>query len=170
MITRLPKVLLSVTVAATALAGCGGSQLASRQSGLPGLPLADWNGKLRGETFSSSHAPNGCVTSGRRVVSLSFRAKGQASGPFPGTFTLTGEATLTAGSPYFSETFMIKSGSKTISGSASTTKLKAMKVTCNTRTHRSRSFTFTNVPANVENTLGPTTLTWTEPKFKQTFR
>lgn len=132
------------------------------------MPSVVSSGELRGETFSSSRAPNGCVTSNGRVVSLSFSAKGHASGPFPGTFSLTGEATLTRG-PYFSETFMIKSGSKTIAGSASTTKLKAMKVTCIVRLHRSRSFTFTNVPANVENTVGPTTLKFADAKFKQTF-
>jgi hypothetical protein len=127
-------------------------------------------GPYFGETFSSPNAPNGCVTSGGRVVSLSFRAKGQASGPFPGTYTLTGETTLSPRSPYFSETFMIKSGSKKISGSASTTNVKAMNVTCNSRTHRSISFSFTNVPANVENTLGLTSLGCTDRKFRQTFR
>lgn len=151
------------------LAGCGGSQFA----GGPGVSTffsIESSGKLRGETFSTSHAPNGCVTSNGRVVSLSFSATGHASGPFTGTFSLTGEATTTRGSPYFSETFTIKSGSKTISGSASTTKLKAMKITCVVRLHRSRSFSFTNVPANVENTSGPTTLKWADGKFKQTFR
>jgi hypothetical protein len=169
-IARLSPCVLCAAIAAAALAGCAGSQVTASRPGLPPLRLVDQSGKLRGETFSSANAPNGCVTSGRRVVALSFHAKGQASGPFPGTFSLTGEATPTAGSPYFSETFTIKSGSKTISGSASTTSLKAMKITCNTRTHRSRSYSFTNVPANVENTLGPTSLTWAESKLKQTFR
>lgn len=75
-------------------AGCSGS---SAPIGLPsGQSVgAAWNespSRMSGETLSATKVTNSCNTFGSfgSVLQISFSATGNASGPFPGTFTLNG--------------------------------------------------------------------------------
>ena len=95
------------------LASCGGRSdiMNSPVSTTPTLPSA-WSidSKLSGERFSSSKAKSSC--SGNAGI---FRVSGKARGPFPGTFTTRGKV---RGGLIFHERFEIRSGSRSISGSA----------------------------------------------------
>jgi hypothetical protein len=95
------------------LASCGGRSdiMNSPVSTTPTLPSA-WSidSKLSGERFSSSKAKSSC--SGNAGI---FQVSGKARGPFPGTFTARGEV---SGGLIFHERFEMRSGSRSISGSA----------------------------------------------------
>jgi hypothetical protein len=96
-----------------AFASCGGrSDIAnSAVSTSPTLPSA-WSidSKLSGERFSSSSAKSSCSGSDGM-----FHVSGKARGPFTGTFTARGKV---SGALVFHERFEIRSGSRSISGSA----------------------------------------------------
>jgi len=95
------------------LASCGGrgdvmNSPVSTSAALPSAPGI--NAKLSGERFSSGKAKSSCSGSAG-----TFQGSGKARGPFPGTFTARGK--LSSGLIYH-ENFEIRSGSRSISGSA----------------------------------------------------
>lgn len=109
---------LSVCVAAILLAGC-----AERQAGALG-PMTPAGQSvfvfpasvLSGETLTSTRLKSHCQAA--IDLSAKFHASGNASGPFPGTFTVEGG--FGGGGPmgggYFKEHFKITSGSDVILG------------------------------------------------------
>jgi hypothetical protein len=96
-----------------ALASCGGRSdiVNSGVATSPTLPSArSINSKLSGERFSSSNAKSSCSGSDGM-----FQVAGKARGPFMGTFTARGKV---SGALVFHERFEIRSGARSISGSA----------------------------------------------------
>lgn len=113
MSLSLDRRALCVFTIGIMLAGCGGRSDMMNSAALtsPALPLAQSvDSKLSGERFHSKKAHSHC--SGYYGA---FHASGTAEGPFPGTFTVRGTA---SGPLILLETFKIRSGSKSISGSA----------------------------------------------------
>jgi hypothetical protein len=116
---------LSSYVAATMLAGCGGAT-SSTQPLLASHSVAPAEREgvsLKGETFSSTAGGSkNCHTfmSYLHTTWTEFKARGTASGPFPGTFTSGGSASVTSrrGSTtyQFQERFEITFGSQKIVG------------------------------------------------------
>lgn len=94
------------------LASCGGRSdiVNSPASTTPTLPSWSVNSKLSGERFSSSKAKSSCSGNAGN-----FQVSGKARGPSPGTFTARGKL---SGGLIFHEKFEIRSGSRSISGSA----------------------------------------------------
>lgn len=93
------------------LASCGGRSEMMNSPVSTTLPSA-WSidAKLSGERFSSSKAKSSC--SGDAGT---FQVSGKARGPFPGMFTARGKV---SGALIFHERFEIRSGLRSISGSA----------------------------------------------------
>ena len=102
---------LSVCVAASLLAGCGGPQVLEPSSPLTQNYIYVHNlGTFSGETFSAKGVHVSC--------NKTFQTSGAASGPFPGTFMLSGEIKFSFNTGFsYSEYFTVKSSSRRISGS-----------------------------------------------------
>jgi hypothetical protein len=115
------RYVLSVCVTATLFAGCGGSQSPIAASKAVGLPM-NWRpalviqpSSLGGETFTSTEASSKCHVRGSSVDP--FKASGDASGPFSGTFYLNGRIAHATRAMIFRESFKITTKTETITGS-----------------------------------------------------
>jgi hypothetical protein len=128
-ISDFGRYVLGICAAAGMLTGCGGSQVApqdpmQQNAARSGLNTNAGSAKpdtspLRGEVFTASNVTVKFV--GRRGLTLrtNFSASGEATGPQPGTFVAKGSwSTWVLFHPgwSFSESFTIKSGARTISG------------------------------------------------------
>jgi hypothetical protein len=159
---------VGISAAAAILAGCVGIHSIVPQAPMQAPSVTSRNalgsaspsyiqgdGMLKGEKFLSRKASNSCG-SGLGAGFLKFRATGKASGPFPGTFTLSGKAVN--GGRYFNETFTIKSGAQTISGSTGSDARHGSWY-CGKYGHAT-TFEFSGIVYNVGSSKGNTSLKW----------
>lgn len=76
------------------------------------------NSELSGEKFSSTETRSRCSSKGQFSIAGTFHASGDASGPFPGTFSARGKVAVTLKTLSFREHFQIRSGSNVLFGFA----------------------------------------------------
>src|SRR6185312_6596320 len=104
--------LLTMTIASLALAAAPGAASAATPPGLTGEVLSMTQPNQSGTSVTCSAVANGSH--------VAFAGTGTATGPYPGTFTVTGSTTTNPeGSGAFSETFSITSSTGTVSGTKS---------------------------------------------------
>jgi hypothetical protein len=120
---------LSICVAATMLVSCGGSGQLPNSITWPSLairPRGEARETLRGRATLIKPCLPILGKHGKRIGwETGFTAHGNSTGPYPGTFTVSGNwssfyalRSFTLGYWLFSETFAINSGSSTISGTS----------------------------------------------------
>jgi hypothetical protein len=131
------------------------------------------DGELEGETLSSRTVSIKCLAIGYQN-NLHFKVTGKASGPFPGTFILSGSAfgSVFQPVPYqFSETFSITSGSRSISGSVARTggTLGHSFWTCRGHGPHTPKINFNELIYKLDSSRGWTSLTYARHNFEQTF-
>jgi|HubBroStandDraft_5_1064220.scaffolds.fasta_scaffold00651_5 hypothetical protein len=119
----IERLFIAISLAATALllAACGGSQPPVGATGTTTQREENSTISLSGESLIAKDIK--LSESCTEYFETSFTAKGQATGPYPGTFTATGSWYKTTGEysvpPTLNEQFTITSGSTNISGSIS---------------------------------------------------
>ncbi len=121
--TTVKRAALTIGLAAWLLAGCAAPLYSASPSSVPQSAVRIATHGFAGETFASTSVQAACLlTPGGPEIQ--FTVSGQASGPYPGSFTASGSMLdfalfkrLT-----FSETFDVASGTQTLSGTATASK------------------------------------------------
>ena len=172
--SHLSRHVLCVCVVAISLTACGGSQIGTSQTREQALPFVVRTNatSLHGESFSSDNGADKCITTPAGPYA-DFKATGKASGPFPGTFRASGKVMhMEIGSNrnyYFNESFEIKSGSQTISGTAHREGKPGKWISFACRPgHGDFALTGAHYRA-AHSQPGETSATLSKPNFKQTF-
>lgn len=123
---HLDRRMLSAFLAGILLAGCGASGQFSAPAAQTGLGNARSEGLWLPHRPASKRAPfkafsedliGSAVTGCFEGVTSNFTASGTATGPYPGTFTASGDYHVSrGGGAWFAETFTIYSGTLEVSG------------------------------------------------------
>src|SRR5580704_16140174 len=102
-----------LAAAVAMLVGCAGSQspigaplTAPNAATMP--QTLHPNSELSGETFSATKTRSSCSSKGQFSIAGTFHASGDASGPFPGTFSARGKVDVTLKTLSFREHFQIR--------------------------------------------------------------
>jgi hypothetical protein len=164
---------LSTCAAIILVAGCSGPSqfaptagtVANSRTRVSLVPYIHVDGKLKGETFSSSSVSTNCWSykSGKKTINVS--AKGAANGPYPGTFVLTVRVPKVG---QLEETFKVRSAPIHFGGS-STNPHGGVAGTWQCKGHHSFRFAFMNLRYVARHSLGYTSLTYAKHTFTQTF-